>query len=219
MVKACSMDMNVLSTKVDLNILNLGSYDCLIDMDWLDRHHVILDYYSKAFTYLDEEGNLRKIQGISRVVIVKEISAFQLKKSYIKGCQIFVVQMEETPKDKVSNIEDYEILKAFDDVFKEIPGLPPKRDIDFSINLMHGSALVSNTPYRMSTQKLKGLKIQLEEIMNKGYICPSVSPWGSSVLFVNKKDGTLRIFIDFNQINKVTVKKKYHLPRIDDLFD
>jgi hypothetical protein len=75
----------------------------------------------------------------------------QLKKSYRKGCQIFASHMEETPKHKVSNIKYYAVLKEFEYVFKEILGLPPKRDIDLSINLIHGVALVSNTPYRMST--------------------------------------------------------------------
>ena len=94
--------------------------------------------------------------------------------------------MEETPKDKVLNIEDYAVLKDFEDVFKEIPGLPPKRDIDFSINLIPGAASVSKTPYRMSTKELKELQMQLEEILKKEYICPSESPWGALVLFVEK---------------------------------
>jgi hypothetical protein len=84
--------------------------------------------------------------------------------------------MEETPKDKVPNLEDYVVLEEFEDVFKEVLGLPPKRDIDFSINLMPGKALVSKTPYKMSTLELKELKMKLEEILKKGYIHPSVSP-------------------------------------------
>jgi hypothetical protein len=75
MVKSCPMEMNGLCTKVDLNIIHLGSYDCLIGMDWLDQHHVVLDYYNKVFTYLDEQGNLRTVQGIPRVVTIREISA------------------------------------------------------------------------------------------------------------------------------------------------
>jgi hypothetical protein len=138
MVKACPMEMNGLHTKVDLNIIPLGSYDCLIGMDWLDQHHVVLDCYNKEFTCLDEEGNLRTVQGIPRVVTIREVSALQLKKSYRKGCQVFAVHMEEAPKDKVSNVEDCTVLKEFEDVFKEISGLPPKRDIDFSINMMPG---------------------------------------------------------------------------------
>jgi hypothetical protein len=127
--------------------------------------------------------------------------------------------MEETPKDKVPNLEDHAVLEDFEDVFKEVPGLPPKRDIDFSLNLMPGAAPVSKTPYDMSTPELKELQMHLEELIKKGYISPSVSPWGTLVLFVKKKDGTLILCIEFRQLNTVTVKNKYHLPRIDDLFD
>jgi hypothetical protein len=143
----------------------------------------------------------------------------KLKKYYRKGCQIFTAHMEETPKDKVPNLEDHIVLKYFGDVFKEILGLPPKIDIDFSINLLLGSAPVSKTPYIMSTPELKELQMQLEELLKKGYICPSVSPWGAPILFVKKKDGTLRLCIDFRQLNKVAIKNNYPLPRIDDLFD
>jgi hypothetical protein len=78
---------------------------------------------------------------------------------------------------------------------------------------------VSRTPYRMSTPELVELKLQLKEMMDKGYIHPNVSPWGAPVLFVKKKDGTLQMCIDYRQLNKVTIKNKYPLPRIDDLFD
>jgi hypothetical protein len=84
---------------------------------------------------------------------------------------------------------------------------------------MLGATPVSKTPYRMSTPKLKELQLQLEEILKKGYICPSVSPWGAPVLFMKNKDGTLRLCINFRQLNKVIVKNKYPLSRIDDLFD
>jgi hypothetical protein len=102
---------------------------------------------------------------------------------------------------------------------KKYSGLPPKRDFYFSINLMPGAAPVSKNPYRMSTPELKELHMQLEEIPQKEYICPSVSPWGAPILFVKKKDGTLRLCMDFRQLNKVTVKNKYPFPRIVDLFD
>jgi hypothetical protein len=113
MVKACPMEMNGLSTKEYLNIITLGSYDCQIGMDWLDQHHAVLDCYNKAFNFLDERGNLRTIQGIPREVTLRENLSLQLKKSYRKGCQIFAAHMEETPKDKVPNIEDYVVLKEF----------------------------------------------------------------------------------------------------------
>jgi archaeosine-15-forming tRNA-guanine transglycosylase len=219
LVKSHPVDMNGLSTKDELNILPLGSYDCLIGMDWLDQHHAILDCRNKAFTCLDEEGNRKIVQRIPKVVVVREIAAMQLKKCYRKGCQLFAAHVVEASKDVVSNIEDHVVLKEFEDVLQEVPRLPPKRDIDFSINLMPGASPVSKDPYRMCTQELKEMQLQLEKFLKKGYIRPSVSPWGAPVLFMKKKDGTLRLCIDFRQLNKVTVKKKYHLSRIDDLFD
>ena len=115
--KSCPMDMNGLSTRDELNILPLGSYDCLVGMDWLDQHHAILDCRNKAFTCLDEEGNQRTIQGIPRVVAIREISTMQLNKCYRKGCQLFGAHLEEESKDEVSNIEDHAILKEFKYVF------------------------------------------------------------------------------------------------------
>jgi hypothetical protein len=158
LVKSCRVEMNGLSTREDLNILPLGTYDYIIGIDLLDQHHVVLDFHNKELTCLDEEGNPKTIQGISRVVTVQEISTMHLKKCYKKGFQIFFDHMEEAPKDKVPNMEDHAVLKEFEDVFKEILRLPPKRDIDFFINIMSGATLVSKTPYIMSTPELKEMQ-------------------------------------------------------------
>ena len=91
--------------------------------------------------------------------------------------------------------------------------------MDLSIEVVQGTTPISRAPYRMAPTELKELKTQLQELLDKGFIRPSVSPWGAPVLFVKKKDGTLRMCIDYRQINKVTVKNKYLLPRIEDLFD
>ena len=86
LVKYCLIDINGLNVKVDVNIIPLGSYDFIIGMDWLEKHHVVLDCYNKTITCLDEEGKQGKIQGIPRVVVVREISSMQLKKRFMKGC-------------------------------------------------------------------------------------------------------------------------------------
>jgi hypothetical protein len=127
MVKACPMDMNVMRTKYDFNSIPFGYYDDLIGMNCLDQHHVVLDCYNKTFTCLDEEGNLRSVQGIPRDLTIREVSSLQLKKIYRKGCQVLASYMEDAPNDKVSNVEDCAVLKYFEDVFKEIPGLPPEK--------------------------------------------------------------------------------------------
>jgi hypothetical protein len=99
LVKSCPVNMNRLRMKAELNIFPLGSYDCLIGMDWLDQHHAILDCHNKAFTCLDEEGNPKIVQGIPKAIATREISSMQLKKCYIKGCQLFPTHVEEKPKD------------------------------------------------------------------------------------------------------------------------
>ena len=102
---------------------------------------------------------------------------------------------------------------------EELPGLPPHKEIEFAIDVVPGATPASITPYRMAPLELKELKLQLQELLEKGFIRPSVSPWGAPVLFVKNKDGTLRLCIDYRQLNKLTVKNKYPLPRIDNLFD
>ena len=108
----------------------------------------------------------------------------------------------------------------YPDVFpKEFSGLPPHTEIEFAIDVVPGATQASITPYRMDPVGLKELKLQLQELLKKGFIRPSVSPWGAPVLFVKKKDGTLRLCVDYRKLNKMIVKNKYPLPKIDDLFD
>ena len=95
--------------------------------------------------------------------------------------------------------------------------MPPNRDIDFCIDLEPGSRPLSIPPYRMAPAELRELKAQLQELLSKGFIRPSASPWGAPILFVKKKDGSFRMCIDYRQLNKVTFKNKYPLPHIDDL--
>ena len=104
-------------------------------------------------------------------------------------------------------------------MFQEVPGLPPDREIEFAIELVPGTTPISKAPYRMAPAELAELKKQLQQLLDKGLIQPSVSRWGAPVLFVRKKDGSLRLCIDYRELNSVTVKNKYPLPRIDDLFD
>ena len=148
------------------------------------------------------------MKDIPKVISVRQISAMQLKKFYRKGCQLYTTHILEETKNETPRLEDFHVLQEFRDVFPdEILGLPPKRDIDFTIELVPGAAPVSKAPYRMSTPEMLELKMQLQELLEKKYIHPSVSPWGATVLFVKKKYGTLRLCIDYRQLNKVTVKK------------
>jgi hypothetical protein len=106
------------------------------------------------------------------------------------------------------------------DVFpEELPGMSPEREVEFYIDLIPGTVPIAKRPYRMAPTKLAELKLQIIELQQKGYIRPNSSPWGAPVLFVTKKDGSMRMCIDYRSLNEVTIKNKYPLPRIDDLFD
>ena len=112
------------------------------------------------------------------------------------------------------------VVCEYVDVFlDELPGLPLHRDVDFGIKLHPGTSPISMTPHRMEPVELKELRVQLQELLDKGFIRPSTSPWGAPVLFAKKKDKTLRLCIEYRQLNRVTIKNQYPLPRIDDLFD
>jgi hypothetical protein len=121
---------------------------------------------------------------------------------------------------KGTSIEDIEIVNEYPDVFPdELPGMPPERDIEFIIELLPRIAPIAKRPYRMGVNELAELKKQIRELQDKGYVQPSSSPWGAPVLFVEKKDGTQRMCIDYRSLNEVTIKNKYTVPRINDLFD
>ena len=111
------------------------------------------------------------------------------------------------------------VNEFFDVIPEDLPGLPPDREIEFKIELAPGTEPISIASYRMAPAELKELKVQMEELLSKGFTKMSTSPWGAPVLFVKKKDGSLRLCINYRQLNQVTIRNQYPLPRIDDLFD
>ena len=136
-----------------------------------------------------------------------------------KGCETFLSLKLDLKRGQV-DVEKIPVVREFPDVFpEELPGIPLEREVDLSIEIVPGTTPMSRAPYKMAPTELKELKSQLQELMDKGFIRPSVSPWGAPVLFVKNKDGTLRMCIGYRQINKVIVKNRYPLPRIEDLFD
>ncbi|GJR92536.1 putative nucleotidyltransferase, ribonuclease H [Tanacetum coccineum] len=131
----------------------------------------------------------------------------------------FLASIKDTSLDG-PRLESHPVVRNFPDVFPdELPGLPPEREVEFTIELIPGAQPISKAPYRMAPVELKELKDQLQELLERGFIRPSVSPWGAPVLFVKKKDGSMRLCIDYRELNRITVRNKYPLPRIDDLFD
>lgn len=136
----------------------------LLGMDWLEKHWTLIDCKEKVVYYRDQNGNRQEIQGIRKPIHLRPITASQLGKCVRKGCRLYAIQVGLTEsKDKAALQENIPVVQEFKDVFpEEILGLPPKRDVDFTIELLPGASLVSRTPYRMSVPELTKLKMQLQ---------------------------------------------------------
>ncbi|KAJ0636963.1 putative nucleotidyltransferase, Ribonuclease H [Helianthus annuus] len=160
-----------------------------------------------------------EVQGDKSGAVVGIISFLKAQKCLRKGhTAILTLVSDASVKEK--KLEDIPVVCDYPQVFSEdLPGLPPHRQVEFQIELAPGAAPVARAPYRLAPSELVELSKQLQELLEKGFIRPSSSPWGAPVLIVKKKDGTFRMCIDYRELNKVTVKNRYPLPRIDDLFD
>ena len=219
-LRACTVFIDGRELLVDLIVLEMTDYEVILGMDWLSKYHATIDCKKKIVTFRppgEEEfcfmGTIDKL----RTPVISSMKARRLLDSGCVGYLACVVDMQVEQKLRP---EDVPVVQEFLEVFPEdLPGLPPNREIEFVIDLVPGTAPISKAPYRMAPTELKELKVQLQELLDKGFIRPSFSPWGAPVLFVKKKDGSMRLCIDYRELNKVTIKNKYPLPRINDLFD
>jgi hypothetical protein len=117
-------------------------------------------------------------------------------------------------------MDEVPVVKEYPDVFpEELPGMPLDRDVEFIIDLLPGTGPIAKRPYKMDIEELKELKKQLKEQLDKGFIQQSSSSWGAPILFVEKKDSSKRLVVDYRSLNEVIIKNKYPLPNINDLFD
>nr|GFA22415.1 putative reverse transcriptase domain-containing protein [Tanacetum cinerariifolium] len=211
---------------IDLMPVPLGSFDIIIGMDWLTKYHgvIICDDKIVRVPFIREmlifQGNGDNQKEEPRLNIISYTKA---KRYLSKGCDDFLAHIttkEAKDKSKEKRIEDVSIVRDFPKVFPEdLPGIPPTRQVEFQIDLVPGVAPVARAPYRLAPSKMKELAEQLQELSDKGFIRPNSSPWGAPVLFIKKKDGSFRMCIDYRELNKLTMKNRYPIPRIDDLFD
>jgi hypothetical protein len=186
----------------NLIVLESKGIDVILGMDWLSKYKVLIDSAKKSVKMTTPEG--KEMEFITEPVVTGKGVANCAK----------VNQLDASQGSEVSMVNE------FPDVFPEdLPGMPPDRDIEFVIELKPGTTPIYKAPYRMATPELAELKEHVKELLEKGFIHPSSSPWGAPMIFVPKKDGTQRLCVDYHALNEDTVKKKYPLPRIDDLFD
>ncbi|GKE46850.1 putative reverse transcriptase domain-containing protein, partial [Tanacetum coccineum] len=188
-LRGCTLGLLGHPFNIDLIPVELGSFDVIIGMDWLANHHA---------------------------VIVCDEKIVQIP----YGDEVLIIQGDRDDKGEKSKLSIISCTKTQKYIKREdLPRLPPMRQVEFQIDLVPGAAPVARAPYRLTPSELQELSTHLQELSDKGFIRPSSSPWGASILFVKKKDGSFRMCIDYRKLNKLTVKNQYPLPRIDDLFD
>ncbi|KAL0551864.1 hypothetical protein IC582_010953 [Cucumis melo] len=218
-VKACQIEIAGHVIEVTLIVLDMLDFDVILGMDWLAANHASIDCSRKEVTFNPPSMASFKFKGGGSKSLPQIISAIRASKLLSQGTWGILASVVDTREVDVS-LSSEPVVRDYPDVFpEELPGLPPHREVEFAIELEPGTVPISRAPYRMAPAELKELKVQLQELLDKGFIRPSVSPWGTPVLFVKKKDGSMRLCIDYRELNKVTVKNRYPLSRIDDLFD
>jgi hypothetical protein len=183
--------------KTTLLILGLEGMDIILGADWMTQHLVVLDVAARALEI--------------RSPTFGDLALYLPSQDSTRSCAFAMIEL---PLKKIPLVCEYA-----DVLSDELPGMPPDRDIEFTIELQPGMTPISKRPYRMPPTELAELKKQLQELLDKGFICPCTSPWGCPALFVKKKDESLMLCIDYRPLNVVTIKNKYPLPRIDVLFN
>jgi len=218
--RACPLNLNGRVFSINLIPVKLSSFDVIVGMDWLENNHADIGCFEKVVRIPLSSGETFVVHGDRSGRELKIVSAMKARK-YLedKECCAFLAHIVDKSVAKKS-ISDVPIVRDFPDVFPDdLPGLPPTRQVQFRIDLVPGAAPVAKAPYRLAPSEMQELSNQLQELLSKGFIRPSSSPWGAPILFVKKKDGSMRMCIDYRELNKLTIKNRYPLPRIDDLFD
>jgi hypothetical protein len=197
-----SVEIRGIEFPANLIVMGTQGIDVILGMNWLDKNQAIISCDKRTIKLVSPLGE----------EVVAELVSPEPRKG---GCHHMAIDSKEADP-----LETIKVVSKFPDVFPEdLPGMSPERKVEFAIELLPGTAPISKRAYRVSGPELVELKKQIDELSEKGYIRPSTSPWAAPVLFVEKKDGTRRMCIDYQALNEVTIKNKYPLPRIKDLFD
>ncbi|KAJ0955694.1 putative nucleotidyltransferase, Ribonuclease H [Helianthus annuus] len=196
-LRNCQLNLNDHIFPIDLTPMQLGSFDVIVGMDWLSKHRAEIVCSEKIIRVPLSTGEILQVRGEKPAGGLKLMSCFKARK-YLRKHYVAFLSHITADKGKGKSISDIPVVWDYSEVFpEELPGLPPARQVEFRIDLVPGANPISD----------------------KGFIRPSYSPWGAPVLFVKKKDGSFRMCIDYRELNKLTIKNRYPLPRIDDLFD
>ncbi|GJS87245.1 putative reverse transcriptase domain-containing protein [Tanacetum coccineum] len=217
-IQDCTLILLNQPFEINLMPIKLCSFDVVIGMNWLSKYHARIICDEKV-VYISIDGKTLIIRGDRSKTRLSLISCIKTERYISRGYQVFVAQVMEKNSDE-KRLEDIQVVREFPEVFLEdLPSLPLVHKVEFQIDLMPGAAPVARAPYRLTPSEMQELSNQLQELADRGFIRPSTSPLRALVLFVKKKDGSFRMCIDYRELNKLIVKNRYPLPRIDDLFD
>nr|GEZ24619.1 putative reverse transcriptase domain-containing protein [Tanacetum cinerariifolium] len=218
-IRSCTLNFLNHTFNIDLMPVELGSFDAIIGMDWLADYQAVIvcaekivriPWRNETLIIHGDESN----QG--NVMRLNIISSNKMQKYMLKGFPIFLAHITATEvkdKSEKNRLEDVPIVQEFPDVFpKDLSGLPPTRQVEFQIDPVPGAAPVARAPYRLAPSEMKELAEQLKELSEKGFIRLSSSPWGASVLFVKKKDGSFRMWSSV--YSKIDLRSGYHQLRV-----
>ena len=213
--RGCELEISGTLLTVDLRIMDMSEFDVILGMDWLTAYRVIIDCERRRVTAYTQDGTQVTFQGDKHDILPQTVYESR-SQGQLPGWLASLTLEDEVR----SNLDFPRVVCKYEDVLPdELLGFPPQRVVNFGIEVHPGTSPISMTPHRMAPVELQELRVQLQELLDKGFIRPSTSPWGTPVLFAKKKDKTLRLCIDYRQLNRVTIKNRYPLPRIDDLFD
>ena len=187
-------------------------FDVILGMDWLHSWYASVDCRTRIFHFQFPEEPILECKGSSLMPMGRFISYLKARKIISKGYLYHLVRVKDSSSE-TPTLESAPVVCEFPELFQEdLPGVPPEREIDFGIYLLTSTQPISIPPYRIALAELKELKESLKDLLYKGFIRHSISPWGAPVLFVGKKDGSLKMCIDYRQLNKVTIRNKYPIP-------
>ena len=197
-LKEVSIIISGQELKSDFIVLEMKDFDAILGMDFLVENNAVIDCRRKRVTFKPATGKRFTFVGRPLKKPKMMVSALQAKRLMSKGCHGYLASVVDKTKEFETKPQDVLVVREYVDVFLEdLPGLAPEREISFAIELLPGTGPISKAPYHMAPAELKELQSQLQELLDKGFIRPSDSPWGAPVLFVKKKDGSFRMCIDY----------------------
>lgn len=222
-LKPCNLRLGQFQTSVAPTVVPISGYDLILGRSWLKKVKPLF-MWDTGHTLIKSKGREYDILPASLGAPsngIAVVSAKEYVKTSSSDDDLFVILASEKQGETSSDPRIQKLLAEFSDVFpKELPNeLPPSRNVDFEIELEPGQPPPSRPTYRLTSEELAELRSTLDDLLSRGFIQPSVSPYGAPILFVKKKDGSRRMVIDYRLLNKITVKNKYPLPRIDELLD